>query len=39
LLRNRVQAMAERVNAAQRRATMQHDRLMQTQLAFSGTAE
>jgi preprotein translocase subunit SecA len=39
LLRNRVQAVAERVNAAQRRATMQHDRLMQTQLAFSGTAE
>src|SRR5271165_1787804 len=39
LLRNRVQAMAERVNAAQRRATMQHDRLMQTQLAFSGIAE
>jgi preprotein translocase subunit SecA len=39
LLRNRVQAMAERVNAAQRRATMQQDRLMQIQLAFSGTAE
>jgi preprotein translocase subunit SecA len=39
LLRNRVQAMAERVNAAQRRATMQHDRQMQTQLAFSGIAE
>jgi preprotein translocase subunit SecA len=39
LLRNRVQAMAERVNAAQRRATMQQDRLMQLQLAFSGTAE
>jgi preprotein translocase subunit SecA len=39
LLRDRVQAMAERVNAAQRRATMQHDRLMQTQLAFSGIAE
>jgi preprotein translocase subunit SecA len=39
LLRNRVQAMAERVNASQRRATMQQDRLMQIQLAFSGTAE
>jgi len=39
LLRNRVQAMAERVNAAQRRATMQHDRQMHTQLAFSGIAE
>ncbi|MFI4889022.1 MAG: hypothetical protein ACHQIL_00670 [Steroidobacterales bacterium] len=39
LLRNRVQAMAERVNAAQRHATMQHDRQMQTQLAFSGIAE
>jgi preprotein translocase subunit SecA len=39
LLRNRVQAAAERANVAQRRATMHHDRLMQTQLAFSGTAE
>jgi preprotein translocase subunit SecA len=39
MLRNRVQAMAERVNGAQRRATMQQDRLMQIQLAFSGTAE
>ncbi len=39
LLRHRVQAVAERVNAAQRRATMRQDRLMQAQLAFSGTAE
>ena len=39
LLRVRVQAMAERVNAAQRRATMAHDRQMQRQLAFSGVAE
>jgi len=39
LLRNRVQAMAERVNAAQRRATTERDRQMQAQLAFSGTGE
>jgi len=39
LLRNRVQAMAERVNAAQRRATIEQDRHMQRQLAFSGTGE
>jgi preprotein translocase subunit SecA len=34
-----VQARAERVNAAQRRATTERDRQMQTQLAFSGVAE
>jgi preprotein translocase subunit SecA len=39
LLRHRVQAKAERVNAAQRRATTERDRQMQTQLAFSGVAE
>jgi preprotein translocase subunit SecA len=39
LLRRRVQANAGRENEAQRRATMQQDRQMQTQLAFSGTAE
>jgi preprotein translocase subunit SecA len=38
-LRIRVQAMAERINAAQRRQTTAHDRHMQGQLAFSGTAE
>jgi preprotein translocase subunit SecA len=38
-LRTRVQAMAERINAAQRHQTTEHDRHMQTQLAFSGTAE
>jgi preprotein translocase subunit SecA len=39
LLRRRTQANAGRENEAQRRATMQQDRQMQTQLAFSGTAE
>jgi len=39
LLRQRVQARAERANAAQRRATTQRDRQMQAQLAFSGVAE
>ncbi len=39
LLRRRVQAMAERMNAAQRRATTRRDRQMLAQLAFSGTAE
>jgi preprotein translocase subunit SecA len=38
-LRVRVQALAERINAAQRRQTTAHDRHMQAQLAFSGTAE
>ena len=39
LLRQRVQANAGRENEAQRRATLAQDRQMQTQLAFSGTAE
>ena len=39
LLRRRVQANAGRENEAQRRATLLQDRQMQTQLAFSGTAE
>lgn len=39
LLRRRVQANAGRENEAQRRATLQQDRQMQSQLAFSGTAE
>ncbi|MGC1459587.1 MAG: hypothetical protein WA825_15025 [Steroidobacteraceae bacterium] len=39
LLRQRVQAVAERINAAQRRTTTRRDRQMQAQLAFSGTAE
>ena len=38
-LRHRVQNTAERVNAAQRRATTQRDRQMQAQLAFSGVGE
>jgi len=39
LLRQRVQARAEKANAAQRRVTTRRDQQMQAQLAFSGTAE
>jgi len=39
LLRLIVQASAEAGNASQRRLTMQHDRQMRRQLAFSGIAE
>jgi hypothetical protein len=38
-LRSTVQRKAERVNAAQRRATMSYDRQMRRTLAFSGSSE